>query len=68
MKYYIRNGCKCGGWVNIITNLELNEKTNKKEIIVSHGVCIYCNDNVVYPNEELNVFLSWFDKSDIVKR
>ena len=44
------------------------EKTNKKEIVVSHGVCIYCSENVVYPNEELNIFLSWFDKNDIVKR
>jgi hypothetical protein len=65
MEYYLRKLCsECGGDVMILTTIERNSYTHKKEIVVSHGTCIYCMESQVFPNEELGSFLSKFKKDD----
>jgi hypothetical protein len=60
MEWYLKNQCSCGGDVCVLTCLEREKYTNKKVIVVSHGICLRCNNIMVFPGEEIEKFLSAF--------
>ena len=65
MTKVLRNACFCGGDVAIITTREKNERTGKKEEIVSHGTCLSCNENKVFAPDTLIYFISGFSRSEL---
>ena len=67
MEYYLKNECSCGGDVLLMTFAEEDKETHKKMVLISHGVCVYCDKNHVMPNEELFVFLGTLNRNAYYK-